>query len=41
MAREMVEKAVMNVNGGDYDNVEFKLGEIENLPIENGSIDLI
>jgi hypothetical protein len=23
MAREMVEKAAMNVNGGDYDNVEF------------------
>jgi arsenite methyltransferase len=41
MTREMVEKAVLNAREGGYGNVEFKLGEIENLPIEEGTIDLI
>jgi len=38
---EMVEKANQNAQKGNYKNVEFKVGEIENLPIENNSIDLI
>lgn len=38
---EMVEKAKQNAQKGNYKNVEFKVGEIENLPIENHSIDLI
>lgn len=38
---EMVEKAKQNAKKGNYNNVEFKLGEIEDLPIENDSIDLI
>jgi arsenite methyltransferase len=38
---EMVEKAKQNAQKGKYKNVEFKIGEIENLPIENHSIDLI
>lgn len=41
MTPKMVEKAGKNAIEGDYKNVEFKLGEIENLPIEDGSIDLI
>jgi arsenite methyltransferase len=38
---EMVEQAKKNAEKGNYKNVEFKIGEIENLPIENSSIDLI
>lgn len=41
MTEEMVQTAVKNAEKGNYTNVEFKLGEIENLPIENNSIDLI
>lgn len=41
MTQEMIETAVNNAKQGDYKNVEFKLGEIENLPIEDESIDLI
>lgn len=38
---EMVAQAKINAKKGDYKNVEFKIGEIENLPIKNNSIDLI
>lgn len=38
---EMVEQAKKNAEKGAYKNVEFKIGEIENLPIERNSIDLI
>lgn len=38
---EMVAQAKKNAEKGNYKNVEFKVGEIENLPIENDSIDLI
>lgn len=41
MTQEMVETAVKNAKEGKYENVEFKLGEIEDLPIENDSIDVI
>lgn len=41
MTKEMVETAITNAEKGDYDNVEFRLGEIEDLPIENNSIDVI
>lgn len=41
MTQEMVETAVKNAEEGKYGNVEFKLGEIESLPIEDGSIDVI
>jgi arsenite methyltransferase len=41
MTPEMIETALTNAEEGDYKNVEFKLGEIENLPIEDNSIDLI
>mgnify|MGYP005857875931 CR=1 FL=1 len=38
---EMVKKARDNARRLGYDNVEFKLGDIENLPIDADSIDLI
>jgi arsenite methyltransferase len=41
MTEEMVQTAVKNAERGNYTNVEFKLGEIENLPLEDNSIDLI
>ncbi|MEM4271840.1 MAG: arsenite methyltransferase [Candidatus Pacearchaeota archaeon] len=41
MTKEMIERARANAKKYNYENVEFKLGEIENLPIENNSIDVI
>jgi ubiquinone/menaquinone biosynthesis C-methylase UbiE len=41
MTPEMVEKARENVQKGEYENVEFRLGEIENLPIADSSADII
>lgn len=41
MTPEMVEKAKQNAKKGKYSNVEFKLGEIENLPIADNSVDII
>ena len=41
MTEEMIENAVKNAEEGKYENVEFKLGEIENLPIDDGSVDVI
>ncbi|MGZ7208332.1 MAG: arsenite methyltransferase [Methanobacterium sp.] len=41
MTEEMVATAKKNAEEGKYSNVEFKLGEIENLPIEDESIDVI
>lgn len=41
MTPEMIERARNNANKHGYQNVEFKLGEIENLPIENKSMDII
>lgn len=38
---EMVAQAEKNAEKGNYKNVEFKIGKIENLPIESNSIDLI
>ena len=41
MTPKMIEKAKNNAEKYGYKNVEFKLGEIENLPIEDNSIDVI
>ena len=41
MTPEMVETAVKNAKEGGYENVEFKHGEIENLPVENNIADVI
>jgi len=38
---EMIEKARGLAKKYNYNNVEFKLGDIENLPIKNESIDII
>jgi ubiquinone/menaquinone biosynthesis C-methylase UbiE len=41
MTIEMVETAVKNAREGGYENVEFKHGEIENLPVDDDSVDVI
>ncbi len=41
MTPEMVEKARGNARRGGYANVEFRLGEIENLPVADGSVDVV
>jgi len=41
MTEEMVKKASKIAENSGYENVEFRLGEIENLPIEDDSIDVI
>ena len=41
MTPEMVEKARENARRGGYGNVEFRLGEIENLPLPDASVDLV
>lgn len=38
---EMVAQAKKNAEKGNYKNIEFKVGEIENLPVESSSVDLI
>ncbi|KYK37535.1 MAG: arsenite S-adenosylmethyltransferase [Theionarchaea archaeon DG-70-1] len=41
MTPEMVEKARRNAEKGGYENVEFRLGEIEDLPVEDSSVDVV
>ena len=41
MTQEMLEKARLNAAKGDYANVEFRLGEIENIPVDDNSVDVI
>lgn len=41
MTAEMVSRAEANANQGGYTNVEFRLGEIEALPVEDNTIDVI
>lgn len=41
MTTEMVSKARANAETGGYRNVEFRLGEIENLPVADGAVDVI
>ncbi len=41
MTTEMVEKARENASNGGYANVEFRLGEIEDLPVVDGSVDVV
>jgi ubiquinone/menaquinone biosynthesis C-methylase UbiE len=40
-ASQMIEKARVNAAHGGYTNVEFRLGEIEHLPVADDSIDVI
>jgi arsenite methyltransferase len=41
MTPEMIDKARKNARKGKYQNVEFRLGEIENLPVADGTIDIV
>jgi len=41
MTPEMIKKASENAKTGNYKNVEFRLGEIEKLPVEDDSVDVI
>jgi len=41
MTPQMVAKARANAIAGGYENVEFRLGEIEHLPVQNDSVDVI
>jgi SAM-dependent methyltransferase len=41
MTPEMLERARENATKGNYTNVEFRLGEIENLPIADNSVDVV
>jgi SAM-dependent methyltransferase len=41
MTPEMIEKARENARKGNYGNVEFRLGEIENLPVADNSVDVV
>ncbi|MFX1452599.1 MAG: arsenite methyltransferase [Promethearchaeota archaeon] len=41
MTPEMIKKAQENAEKDNYKNVEFRLGEIEKLPVEGNSVDVI
>ena len=41
MTPEMLDRARKNARKGKYMNIEFRLGEIENLPVADGSVDVV
>ena len=41
MTPEMVAKARENARKAGYDNVDFRLGEIEHLPVADATVDVI
>jgi arsenite methyltransferase len=41
MTPEMIAKARRNAANGDYRNVEFRMGEIEHLPVADATVDVI
>ncbi|MCK4949144.1 MAG: arsenite methyltransferase [Thermoplasmata archaeon] len=41
MTAEMVERARENAKRGGFENVEFRLGDIEDVPADDGSVDVI
>lgn len=41
MTPEMLEKAIENATKNNIENVDFRLGEIENLPVEDNSVDVV
>jgi len=41
MTPDMIEKARWNAKKGNYENVEFRLGELENLPVADNAVDAI
>ncbi|MEH6456940.1 MAG: arsenite methyltransferase [Cocleimonas sp.] len=41
MTPDMISKARNNAEKGNFDNVEFRLGEIEHIPVADGTVDVI
>ena len=41
MTEEMIQRAINTASENGYENTEFRLGEIENLPIEDNSVDVV
>lgn len=41
MTPEMIDRARENAKKGKYDNIEFRLGEIENLPVADSTVDVV
>ncbi len=41
MTPEMIQKARLHAESAGYSNVEFRLGEMENLPVADASVDVI
>jgi len=41
MTAQMLDRARENARKGNYENVEFRLGEIENLPVADNHVDII
>ena len=41
MSEEMVKRAMKGAKKGGFENVEFKVGEIEDLPLEDNSFDVV
>ena len=41
MTPEMIAKARENAQKGNYENVEFRLGDIENVPVAGNSVDVV
>jgi len=41
MTPEMIERARENARKENFENVEFRLGDIENLPVEDNSVDVV
>lgn len=41
MTQDMIDLARKNAEEAGFDNVEFRLGDIEDLPVESGSVDVI
>jgi arsenite methyltransferase len=41
MTPEMLDKARRNAEKGEFSNVEFRLGEIENLPVADNQVDIV
>jgi len=41
MTPDMIKRAQENASKGEFENVEFRLGEIEDMPVDDNSIDVI
>jgi ubiquinone/menaquinone biosynthesis C-methylase UbiE len=41
MTEDMLEKAQANARKGGYANVEFRQGDIENIPVQDSTVDLV